>query len=127
MSQPSGVPRFGRIPPPTTQLVAGLVQAITGQVIPALPQHAGPVTRAAATEIILGVVLRDWRENENTSGLLPDDVADLRSFVQLAASLAGNDLDGQGAPVFRSVLSGLMEDWLANWNAPGDAGAPGPY
>jgi hypothetical protein len=127
MSQASGVPRFGRIPPPTTQLVANLVQSVNGQVITALPQHAGPVTRAAATEIILGVVLRDWRENENTSGLLPDDVADLRSFVQLAASLAGNDLDGQGAPVFRSVLTGLMEDWLENWNAPGDPGAPGPY
>lgn len=127
MSQASGVPRFGRIPPPTTQLVASLVLSVNGQVVTALPPHAGPVTRAAATEIILGVVLRDWRENENTSGLLPDDVADLRSFVQLAASLAGNDLDGQGAPVFRSVLSGLMEDWLENWNSPGDAGAPGPY
>lgn len=126
MSQGSG-PRFGRIPPPTSQLVAGIVQTVMGQVVQALPQNAGQTSRAAAAEIVLGVVLRDWRENENTSGLLPDDVADLRSFVQLAASLAGNDLDGQGAPVFRAVLTGLMEDWLANWNAPGDAGAPGPY
>lgn len=126
MSQGSG-PRFGRIPPPTSQLVAGIVQTVMGQVVQALPPNAGQTSRAAAAEIVLGVVLRDWRENENTSGLLPDDVADLRSFVQLAASLAGNDLDGQGAPVFRAVLTGLMEDWLANWNAPGDAGAPGPY
>ncbi|HEY1016363.1 MAG TPA: hypothetical protein VGE07_26880 [Herpetosiphonaceae bacterium] len=126
MSQ-SGVPRFGRIPPPTAQLVAGLAQAVTTQVVSALPANAGPVTRAAAAEIVLGIVLRDWRENENTSGLLPDDVADLRSFVQLAAALAGTDLEGQGAPVFRAVLSGLMEDWLANWNAPGDPGPPGPY
>lgn len=126
MSQGSG-PRFGRIPPPTSQLVAGIVQTVMGQVVQALPQNAGQTSRAAAAEIVLGVVLRDWRENENTSGLLPDDVADLRSFVQLAASLAGNDLDGQGVPVFRAVLTGLMEDWLANWNAPGDAGAPGPY
>ncbi len=120
-------PRFGRIPPNTSQLVAGIVQTITGQVVSALPPHAGPNTRAAASEIIIGIVLRDWRENENTSGLLPDDVADLRSFVQLAATLAGNDLENQGLPVFRSVLTGLMEDWLENWNAPGDPGPPGPY
>lgn len=126
MSQ-SGVPRFGRIPPPTAQLVAGLAQVVTTQVVSALPGNAGPVTRAAAAEIVLAIVLRDWRENENTSGLLPDDVADLRSFVQLAAALAGTDLEGQGAPVFRAVLTGLMEDWLANWNAPGDPGPPGPY
>lgn len=123
----SGAPRFGRIPPPTAQLVAGLVQTVTTQVVSALPGNAGHNTRAAAAEIVLGVVLRDWRENENTSGLLPDDVADLRSFVQLAAALAGTDLEGQGAPVFRSVLTGLMEDWLANWNAPGDPGPPGSY
>lgn len=124
MSQP---PRFGRIPPNTAELVAGLAQTVAGQVVSALPNHAGHTTRAAATEIILGIVLRDWRENENTSGLLPDDVADLRSFVQLAATLAGNDLENQGAPVFRAVLTGLMEDWLANWNAPGDPGPPGKY
>ena len=120
-------PRFGRIPPNTSNLINGIVQTVGGQVVTALPPHAGANTRAAALEIIIGVVLRDWRENENTSGLVPDDVADLRSFVQLAASLAGNDLEGQGAPVFRSVLTGLMEDWLANWNAPGDPGPPGQY
>ena len=127
MSQPYGPSRFGRIPPPTAQLIAGIVQTVSGQVVSALPPNAGPATRAAATEIIVEIVLRDWRENENISGLVPDDVADLRSFVQLAVSLAGNDLDGQGAPVFRSVLRGLMEDWLANWNAPGDPGPPGAY
>lgn len=120
-------PRFGRIPPPTTQLIASIVQTITRQVITALPDNAGPQAQKAALEIIIGIVLRDWRENQNTSGLLPDDIADLRSFVQLAASLAGNDLDGQGAPVFRAVLTGLLEDWLENWNSPGDPGAPGPY
>lgn len=122
-----GAPQFGRIPPNTAQLIAGIVQTVNTQVVTALPAHAGVNTRAVASEIIIGIVLRDWRENENTSGLVPDDVADLRSFVQLAATLAGSDLEGQGAPVFRSVLSGLMEDWLENWNAPGDPGPPGPY
>lgn len=119
--------RFGRIPPPTVDLISGLVQTINTQVLQVLPPQAGPATRAAAAEIILGVVLRDWRENENTSGLLPDDVTDLQSFVQLAVSMAGGDLEGPGGPIFRSVLTGLMEDWLANWNSPNDPGAPGPY
>jgi hypothetical protein len=119
--------QFGRIPPPTAQLIAGLVQTVNTQVLHALPPQAGAATRATALEIILGAVLRDWRENENTAGLLGDDVTDLQSFVQLAVSLAGPDLEGNGAPVFRSVLTGLMEDWLANWNSPNDPGPPGPY
>jgi hypothetical protein len=53
-------------------------------------------------------------------------VADLRNFVALAVSLAGTDLNNQGRPVYQAVLKGLLDDWLANWNAPNDPGPPGP-
>jgi hypothetical protein len=76
--------------------------------------------------MLLTIVFRDWIENENATGLEAEDVADLESFVQCAASLAGADINGQGLPVYQAVLKGLLEDWLANWNAPGDPGPPGP-
>ena len=92
----------------------------------ALPTSAGNEVKACTTEMLLTIVFRDWIENENATGLEADDVADLESFVQCAASLAGSDINGQGLPVYQAVLKGLLEDWLANWNAPGDPGPPGP-
>jgi hypothetical protein len=102
------------------------VQVVRDRVVTALPAEASPAVRSETLELVLGIVLRDWRENNNTTGLLPEDVEDLRSFVALAVSLAGSDLSDAGRPVYETVLRGLLEDWLANWNAPGDPGAPGP-
>ena len=118
--------RYGRVPPETVALFQQVVRAVREQVLAGLPSYASQELRAYTAEEVLGVVLRDWRENENTSGLLPEDVADLRTFVELAASLAGQDLNGPGKPVFQATLKGLLEDWLANWNSPGDPGPPGP-
>lgn len=118
--------QFGRIPQDTVALFQRTVQAIRDQVAAALPSQAGAPLRAYTVEQVIAIVLRDWRENGNTTGLLPEDVADLRNFVALAASLAGPDINGQGLPVYQAVLKGLLEDWLANWNAPGDPGPPGP-
>ena len=77
---------------PGTRLGPYEVVALIGQ------GGMGQVYRATDTTLKRAVAIK----------VLPDDVADLRSFVQLAAQLAGNDLDGQGAPVFRAVLTGLM-------------------
>ncbi|GAC1647506.1 MAG: hypothetical protein NVS4B8_20250 [Herpetosiphon sp.] len=87
---------------------------------------AHPAMHAAAVEVVLDYVLRDWHENENTVGLLPDDTADLRSFVQLAAAAANGGRTELDVPVFRAVLTGLLADWLQNWNTAGDPGPPGP-
>lgn len=122
MTQPS----FGRIPRQTAELFWRTTQTVRDQVVTALPQNAGAYVRSFTLEAVLDVVLRDWRENENTTGLVPEDVGDLRSFVGLAASLAGPDLDGAGLPIYQSTLRGLLEDWLHNWNSPGDPGPPGP-
>lgn len=118
--------RFGRIANSTVELMRRTVKTVREQVLPALPSHAGDEVRAYTVEQVLHHVLRDWSENENTTGLVPDDIDDLKSFVSLAASLAGDDLNGDGLPVFQATLVGLLSDWLANWNAPGDPGPPGP-
>ena len=75
-------------------------------------------------EAVLDVVLRDWREKDNTDGLLPADVADLRSFIELAHGVASPDPYGRGFPIYQATLEGLLEDWLANCNAPGNPGLP---
>jgi hypothetical protein len=124
MSQPNSP--FGRIPRDTVHLFQKNVQIVRDQVVTALPANASQDLRAATLELVLDVVLRDWRENGNTDGLLANDINDLRSFVALAASLAGSDLNGAGRAVFQATLKGMLEDWLANWNAPNDPGPPGP-
>lgn len=118
--------RFGRVPPETVALFQQVVQTVREQVVTGLPAHASQELRAYTLEEVLAIVLRDWRENENTSGLLPEDAADLRNFVALAASLAGAELNAAGKPIYQATLKGLLEDWLANWNSPGDPGPPGP-
>lgn len=118
--------RFGRVPPETVELFQRTTQIVRAMVPQALPAQAGEAIRAYTAETVLEIVLRDWRENENTTGLLDSDVADLKSFVELAASIAGQDINGQGAPVYQATLRALLEDWLANWNAPNDPGPPGP-
>jgi hypothetical protein len=121
---PSG--RFGRIRPDTIQLFEKTVEQVKSRMLGALPSSAGEEVRAYTTEMLLSIVFRDWLENENETGLEPSDVADLESFVQCAASMAGSDINGQGLPIYQAILKGLLEDWLANWNSPGDPGPPGP-
>ncbi len=125
MSYGYGAP-FGRIPPDTVTLFQQTVQIVRSQILIALPAHADNELRAATMELTLEVILRDWRQNGNTSGLMPADITDIRNFVALAASLAGDDLNSSGRAVFRATLKGLLEDWLENWNSPGDPGPPGP-
>lgn len=120
--------RFGRIPRDTVDLFGASVRLVRDEVATALPPSAGESVRAYTIQTVLEIVLRDWRENSNTTGLLPADVVDLKSFISLAATVAGPELGagGSGVPVFESLLKGLLEDWLANWNSPGDPGPPGP-
>jgi hypothetical protein len=117
---------FGRVPPQTVDLFQRTVKQIKEEVLQALPSSASSEVSSFTTEVVLEVVLRDWRENENTTGLEPADVKDLGSFVAMASALAGSDLNGRGLPVYQATLRGLLEDWLYNWNAPGDPGPPGP-
>jgi hypothetical protein len=119
--------RFGRIPEHTVTLMERTIGQLRNDVLAALPGSANQQVRAETLELILSIVLRDWHQHSNTTGLLPSDITDLKSFVSLAASLTGGDLNGHGKPIMLAVLRGLMEDWLANWNAPGDAGPPGPH
>jgi hypothetical protein len=120
------ITKFGRIPPETVALFQKTVNQVKGEALMSLPSSASPEVRAYTIEAILEVVLRDWRENDNKDGLEQADVNDLSSFVAMAVSLAGSDLNGLGFPVYQATLKGLLDDWLFNWNAPGDPGPPGP-
>lgn len=119
-------PSFGRIPPGTVDLFRQTTDVVRNQIMNAMPASTAEEVKAFTIEKVLGIVLRDWSENENTEGLSARDIKDLRSFVDLAASLAGSDLGGAGLPVYQATLNGLLEDWLANWNSEGDPGPPGP-
>ncbi len=118
--------KFGRVPPATVDLFQKTVQQVREQVLPALPGYANDTVKAYTVERCLETVFADWRENENSSGLDGKDVEDFRSFVAMAASLAGGGINDTGLPIYQASLKGLLEDWLANWNAPGDPGPPGP-
>lgn len=118
--------KFGRIPPETVTLFQKTIVQARDHIASVLPPEANEQVRAYAIEQVLEIILRDWRENNNTTGMEDADVEDLGNFVGLAATLAGSDLNGQGFPIFQATLKGLLEDWLYNWNAPGDPGPPGP-
>lgn len=118
--------RFGRIPQRTIALLEQTRDQVRQQIVTALPSNAGQAARDVVVEQVIGAVLRDWRENDNTTGLTGEDVADMQNFVRAAASIAGGDLSGPNRPVFEAVLAGMLEDWLHNWNSPNDPGAPGP-
>lgn len=118
--------KFGRIPPETIELFERSVREVRQQITAALPPAASADVRAYTIEAVLDVIFKDWRINENTSGLEQEDLNDLTNFVKLAASLAQPDLNGDGFPVFQATLKGLLSDWLYNWNASDDPDPPGP-
>jgi hypothetical protein len=115
---------FGRIPPQTVSLFQSAIATLRDQVLPALPHEASATVRAFTLEQLVSVVLRDWAENDNTDGLQPKDIGDLKSFIQLAVSVAEPDLSGDGFPIYQATLTSLLQDWLDNWNAHGDDGPP---
>lgn len=114
---------FGRIPAGTAELLARLAHQVRDDVVSVL-EGAPDKVRAHTLERVMGTVLTDWHENDNTSGLLADDVSDLRSFIALAKQVALPDPWNKGLPIYEATLQGLLDDWLANWNAPGQPGPP---
>ena len=118
------MPHFGRIPQNTADLFERTIRQVRDEVLTALPPGSTAQIQSYTLEAVLETVLRDWRVNDNTTGLLPDDVADLRSFVQLACSLAGSDPGRGGFPIYQASLKNLLDDWLDNWNADGNPGPP---
>jgi hypothetical protein len=99
---------------------------VRSRMLGALPSNASDAVKAYTIEALLTIVFRDWVEHDNSTGLEDTDVGDLASFVECAVSMAGSDLNGSGLPVYQAILKGLLEDWLENWNSPGDPGPPGP-
>ena len=121
--------QFGRIPAETVMLLTQHARQARGQIataLPPAPKELGNFT----IEAVLDRTLRDWWSNSNTHGLTDTDVGDLKSFVTLAAALAGGGASStslnspEGQAVYRATLTALLDDWLANWNADGQDGPP---
>jgi hypothetical protein len=121
--------QFGRIPAETVMLLTQHARQARGQIataLPPAPKELGDFTIAA----VLDRTLRDWWSNGNTHGLTEADVGDLKSFVTLAAALAGGGASStslnspEGQAIYRATLTVLLDDWLANWNADGEEGPP---
>jgi hypothetical protein len=112
----SGEVSFGRIPPETREQLQAMVQLVKDELPAALPPGTGDAVRARSVELVLRAALRDWYQNYNTDGLREQDIDDLKSFVALAANLAGGELNRANQPVYEALLEALLEDWLINWN-----------
>jgi hypothetical protein len=122
---------FGRVPADTVVLLTQHVRHASGPIAGALPEGAPQPMRDFTVRAVLDRTVRDWWENGNTEGLGTKDIADLRSFVTLAAAIASPPEHGgiplQGAEaqaIYRATLAALLDDWLANWNADGVDGPP---
>lgn len=116
--------QFGRIPGELVLLLAQHARQATGPVLADLPRDIPGPVRDHTVRAVLDRTMRDWWANGNTEGLNEQDVADLRSFVALAASLAAGARDAETQAVYRATLGALLDDWLENWNAGGVDGPP---
>jgi hypothetical protein len=120
---------FGRVPVQTIAALEMCIRDVQEHVLSAVGDDANAEIRSFTLEKCLEFVLRDWRENDNTSGLEPADIADLRSFILTSKQLAGIDglegsptnLDSSQFVVYKATLESLLDDWLHNWNVGCDA------
>lgn len=116
---------FGRITMQRYRLIASGVQHARRRIINYLPLSASREVRDFTIKIILECVIKDITFNHNKEELSDHDISDLGSFIELAYSVANSStkIDSQlsicQCAIYREVLSGLLLDWLENWNAAG--------
>lgn len=116
--------QFGRIPGELVLLLAQHARQATGPILADLPRDIPGPVRDHTVRAVLDRTIRDWWANGNTEGLNEQDVADLRSFVALAAALAAGAREPETQAVYRATLGALLDDWLESWNANGVDGPP---
>lgn len=104
--------------PPDAGYLARMVAAAE-RVANALPSDAPPAWRHTTYRSVLTAVLRDAVENE-TSSLEAEDTANLSRFVEDAARAARGSAADLRDDTFEIVLGALLEDWVDNWDGPGD-------
>lgn len=79
-----------------------------------LPATAPPAWQSIAYRHVLAAILRDWSEN-GTAELEEEDIQNLTSFVQLAASTATQPGLPDQDTTFEVILTALLNDWVDNW------------
>ena len=79
-----------------------------------LPATAPPSWQNIAYRHILAAILRDWSEN-GTTDLEEEDIHNLTTFVDLAASTATQPGLPDQETTFDVILKALLNDWVDNW------------
>ncbi len=112
---------FGRISLKMQNVIAQHVKDLTGPVMSYLPLSVSREMRDFTLYKSLQTLFKDSLENENCEALSPEDIRDFGSFIELAFSISARERQGElsevDEAVYKAVLSGLLQDWLHNWNA----------
>ena len=110
---------LNRFPAATLVLIQGDASDVQALVRSTLSKDVAAEIRDFALRTLLEHTLKSWWRCGRTAALTAQDLDDLRSFVQVAVALAldGDSESGLGNPpnaaVFRSVLTALLDDWVA--------------
>jgi hypothetical protein len=117
-----GDSKYGRVPKDVPDYVTATVESVR-KVARSLPASAPTSWQDVAYRTILAGVLRDHADNGAT--LLEDqDFHDLRDLMLLAADTAQSTDSGLRDQTFELVLTGLVDDWVKNWNVDDSSAKP---
>ncbi|KAB8140193.1 hypothetical protein F8S13_24535 [Chloroflexia bacterium SDU3-3] len=110
---------YGRIPADTVVLLTKFTRDAAGPALLYLPNDTPDHIRHYTTRAVASTMMRDWWDNGNIEGLATQDIADIQSFVALAAAVAigvGGWQHATACAAYRATLAALLDDWLQNWN-----------
>lgn len=106
---------FGNVPDEDLTAVTR-VSNMASQVVRALPAEAPHEWYAVTYEIVLQAALKDWVEH-GTEDLDSGDAEDLENLVRASASVALQQEPALQGVAYKTVLTGWLADWVANWGA----------
>lgn len=115
-----GDTKYGRVPADVPAYLTATIDGVR-KAAASMPASAPSGWPAVAYRVILTGVLRDHADNG--AALLEDqDFHDLRDLMRLALDSAAAVDTSLRDQTFEIVLTGLIDDWVQNWNA-GDSPA----
>jgi hypothetical protein len=110
-----GESKYGRVPAEVPAYLTATIEGVR-KVAVSLPASAPSGWQSVAYRLILSGVLRDHADNG--AALLEDqDFHDLRDLMRLAFDSAEAVDASLRDQTFELVLTGLVDDWVQNWNA----------
>jgi hypothetical protein len=107
---------FGRIPQATVHRIGALASQAASLPVGVLPDWAPVELRRWTIRTVLETML--IHHPAGSHGLPSDEVHELRSLIQLAASLARESFDVEGQAVYRGALVALLGRWKKRVSPP---------